>query len=267
MSNVDILVPISGGKDSQAAAKLARETYPNRRVRGLFCDTRFEHPWTYAHVDKIARLYDIEIVKVSAGSVVEQCAKHKRFPGGGSRFCTKELKMIPTKKYTKWLAESQGSRIASKRHGISGSKSGGFEVWYGMRSDESTEREKRYIGKVCDDLYAPHEVLPHNYPQYLGELGVMFRLAILDWSRQDVIDFVGWENLNPLYHHGFDRVGCFPCQAAGDPHKEKSYAFDEFGRKTREVIHIVSQFIDKPMFNSKGGQERNPDTCALHCQI
>jgi 3'-phosphoadenosine 5'-phosphosulfate sulfotransferase (PAPS reductase)/FAD synthetase len=48
---IKVLVPISGGKDSQAALKLALQTHQPSEVRGLFCDTRFEHPMTYAHVD------------------------------------------------------------------------------------------------------------------------------------------------------------------------------------------------------------------------
>lgn len=263
---IKVLVPVSGGKDSQAALKRELQSYPAHEVRGLFCDTKFEHPWTYEHVDRMREMYGVEIVTISAGSVVEQCAKHERFPGGGARFCTEELKIWPTKRYVRALAEQQGSRLAHKRNGVSASTDGGFEVWYGMRSDESGEREKRYAGKVCDEVYPPHEVLA-KYPKYLDKLGVSFRLAVLDWSKHDVFEFVGWDNLNPPYHYDFDRVGCFPCQAAGDEHKERAYAFGEFGASQRRVIHIVSQFIDKPMFTSKGGNARNPDACALHCGI
>lgn len=248
---VKILVPVSGGKDSQACLKLAVETHPANEVRGLFCDTQFEHPVTYRHVEWMANHYGVEIDTVCAGSVEDQCIKHGRFPGGGARFCTEELKIWPTKRYAKALAEQQG----------------GFEIWYGMRLDESPERRTRYAGKVCDELYAPHEVM-RKYPKYLEKLGVMMRLAILDWTEEDVKDFVGRQYLNPLYADGFERVGCFPCQAAGDAHKERAYQYDDFGREQyRKVIRIASQ-IGKNPFTSKGGQIRNnPDQGCLICAI
>lgn len=249
MANVKILVPISGGKDSQAALKLALQQYPADQVRGLFCDTQFEHPLTYAHVEKLRSMYGgIVIDTVCGGDVMEKSMKHGRFPGGGARHCTDELKIRMTKMYCKYLALLQGE---------------GFEVWYGMRSGESPDRAKRYAGKVCDELYPPHDVIPSKYPKYLAEMGVLFRLCVLHWTTRDVLDFLGGEE-NPLYAAGFDRVGCFPCQAAGDPHKEKAYSFDEFGRKQFRLVLEVSRQIGKPMFNSKGGQARNPE-CALHC--
>ncbi len=255
MSIVKCLVPISGGKDSQATLKLALTVFKPEEIRGLFCDTKFEHPWTYAHVEKLRQIYGVRIDTVNTGTVEEQCLKHERFPGGGSRFCTEELKIWPTKRYCLALALEQGSRIRNKKRRITGSKVGGFEVWYGMRSDESAAREKRYMGKVCDEVYDPNTVMK-KYPKYLGKLGVMFRLAVLDWTKADVLDFLNGEE-NPLYAAGFDRVGCFPCQAAGDPHKEKAYAFDAFGAEQKRKIIAISKVIGKPLFNSKGGQARN----------
>jgi len=103
---MDILVPISGGKDSQACLKLALQT--GKSIKGLFCDTQFEHPKTYEHVAWIGKHYGVEIDHITGGSVEEKCLKYGRFPGGGSRHCTDELKIQVTKKYCKKLAEDQG---------------------------------------------------------------------------------------------------------------------------------------------------------------
>lgn len=238
-----ILVPVSGGKDSQACLKLALEPYDRSDILGLFCDTKFEHPLTYAHVDKMRSMYGVEIDVVSGGSVLEKSLKYGRFPGGGARHCTDELKIRETRIYCKSLAEKQG----------------GFEVWYGMRSDESHERKTRYAGKVCDELYAPHEVMPSKYPKYLEKLGVMFRLCILNWSKHDVIEYVGKENLNPLYSQGFDRVGCFPCLASGDQWKEKAFDHDDFGREQKIKVIEVGKRIGKNIFTSVGGVRRNDE--------
>jgi 3'-phosphoadenosine 5'-phosphosulfate sulfotransferase (PAPS reductase)/FAD synthetase len=231
---VDVLVPVSGGKDSQACLKLAVEKHGADSVLGLFCDTQWEHPKTYAHVESMRRLYGARIERVTAGSVEDQCLKHGRFPSQLARFCTEELKIWPTKRFCKDLAEKQG----------------GFEVWYGMRSDESPEREQRYVGKVCDEVYPPHEVLK-KYPQYLHKLGVSFRLAVLDWSRADVVEYVGRENLNPLYGEGFDRVGCFPCEAGGEAWRVKAYQHDEFGEQQHRRVINIAQAIGKPVFRTK----------------
>lgn len=236
---IKCVVPVSGGKDSQACLQLALEHFAPHEVRGLFCDTKFEHPLTYAHVEVMRHFYGVQIDTVCAGSVEQQCLKHGRFPGGGARFCTKELKIVPSKKYYRAFAQELGH---------------GFEVWYGMRAAESAEREKRYWGKVCDELYAPHDVLA-NYPKYLAKMGVMFRLAVLHWTDAEVFAYLSGMQ-NPLYLE-FDRVGCFPCLAAGDAHKEKAFAFDDFGRSQYRKTITISQVINKNVFTSKGGIARH----------
>lgn len=253
---IKCVVPISGGKDSQACLKLALNEFERSEILALFCDTKFEHEITYRHVETICKLYQVELKVVNAGSVEEKILKYGRFPGGGSRHCTDELKIVPAKKFYKELANKQGA---------------GFQVWYGVRSDESPEREKRYRGKADADLIPPHEFMA-KYPKYLEKLGVMFRVPVLDMSRKEIFEILNGEH-NPLYDHGFDRVGCFPCMMGGDYWKEKAFAFDETGRKHKEIMMKVSEEIKKPIWTSIGGSMRNnPDQqnlfegCAL-CAI
>jgi 3'-phosphoadenosine 5'-phosphosulfate sulfotransferase (PAPS reductase)/FAD synthetase len=140
---IKIVVPISGGKDSQACLKLALEYYDKSEVLGLFCDTQFEHPLTYQHIENMREFYGVKIETITAGSVPEMVIKFNRFPGGGSRHCTDRLKIQPSKVFYHELAKKQG----------------GFEVWCGMRSAESKEREARYLNKISADTYPPHDVL------------------------------------------------------------------------------------------------------------
>ena len=128
---IKIVVPVSGGKDSQACLKLSVGEYGSAAVRGLFCDAQFEHPTTYAHIQTMTALYDVKIDKVCGGSVIEKCIKYNRFPSGGARFCTEELKMRESKIYYRELAKYQQQ---------------GFQVWYGMRINESSARGKKYNG-------------------------------------------------------------------------------------------------------------------------
>lgn len=236
---IKCIVPISGGKDSQACAKLAVLIFGAEYVEGLFCDTQFEHPLTYAHIEKIADLYGIKIHRVCDGSVESKIKKYKRFPGGGARFCTDELKIRPSKIFYDDFVL----------------KNGPFEVWYGMRSGESPARKTRYAGKVGDEVYPPHEVLK-KYPKRLYKNGVVFRLPIIDWSETDVLDYLD-EEANPLYAMGFARVGCFPCLASGDKWKERAFGFDDTGREHLAMCRNLEKITGRSVFTSKGGQLRN----------
>lgn len=247
---IKCVVPISGGKDSQACVKLALQKFDKSEVLGLFCDTKFEHPLTYAHVDKISEMYGVRIVKVNNGDVISLVRKYKRFPNGGSRFCTDRLKLTPAKAFYKKLAHEQGR---------------GFEVWLGMRSGESHQRAQRYKNNISEDLYPPHELMPSSFPQLLAKLGIMFKLPILDWSTEDVFEFLDGEQ-SPLYALGSSRVGCFPCLAAGDASKERDFAMDDFGQEQRKKVVKIGKEINQNVFTSKKIALRNLDTMVTKVQ-
>ena len=118
---VKVLVPVSGGKDSQASLKMAMQHHAPEDVRGLFCDTQFEHPLTYAHVQKMRTLYGpVRIDTVTGGSVMGKSIKYGRFPGGGARHCTDELKIRETRIYCKALAYYFRGEQRNDRTKISG---------------------------------------------------------------------------------------------------------------------------------------------------
>ena len=236
---IKVVVPISGGKDSQACLKLALESYEKNEILGLHCDTQFEHPLTYAHIDKMRDMYGVKIERVCAGSVPQQVLKAGIFPSGTVRFCTDRLKLRPSRDFYKALAEQQG----------------GFDVWLGMRSDESIDRKKRYIDKINTESYPPHEVLK-DFPKYLYKMGVTFRLPVLEWSKFDVFEFLAGEE-NPLYAKGSERVGCFPCLASGDRNKERDFAHGDFGREQRIIVKELERQIGHSIFTSKRGEMRN----------
>lgn len=244
---IECVVPVSGGKDSQACLKLAVEEFGADRVLGLFCDTQFEHPKTYQHIKDMAQIYGVKIRTVTGGSVVDKCLKYHRFPGGGVRFCTDELKIRETRIFLAEFAETNGP----------------FQVWYGMRMDESAERSKRYAYKDPDELYQPHEVLA-KYPKYLGAAGIRYRLPIVDWTANEVMALLDGEQ-NPLYDEGFSRVGCFPCLASGDAWKIKAFTHDEFGNSQMIEVRQLEQEIGKSIFTSGIGQRFDDD--AQGCRI
>lgn len=251
MKKVKIIVPVSGGKDSQACLKMAVSSVGFENVLGLFCDTQFEHPKTYAHIEYMKKLYSVEIERVTGGSVIEKSLKYNRFPGGGARHCTDELKIRETRIFLKEYGEKFNSPT---------------EVWYGMRTDESAERSKRYEYKDPGELYAPNDVLK-KYPKYLEKMGIMFRLPICDWTTKEVMDFLEGEE-NPLYREGFARVGCFPCLASGDKWKIKAFEHDDFGRSQYIKVKQIEPEIGHSIFTSGIGikYEDNNHGCRV-CEI
>jgi 3'-phosphoadenosine 5'-phosphosulfate sulfotransferase (PAPS reductase)/FAD synthetase len=211
---------------------------------GLFCDTKFEHPLTYKHISDISERYGVAIAKINDGSVETKVLKYGRFPGGGARHCTDELKIRPSREFYREF----------------GKKNGPFEIWYGVRVDESQQRSKRYAEKFSDELYPVHEYMPKKFPKYLtNKYGIYVRMPILDWTYGEVMDFLDGEQ-NPLYEMGFDRVGCFPCLAAGDAYKEKAFFFDATGRKHYAKVILLEEQIGKSIWTSKGGKARNCDS-------
>lgn len=239
---VSAVVPVSGGKDSQACLKIAVEEFGARNVLGLHCDTGWEHPYTVDHISKLSDLYGVRICTVSAGTVPEKVRKYGMFPVGGARFCTDELKLVPAKLFYRQTALALGH---------------GFQVFSGVRSQESGARRKRYAKHASGEVYAPHEVMPGKFPKYLDALGVRMRLPILDWSAVQVMDFVGRANLNPLYAEGFDRVGCFPCLAAGDRVKEKCFRHDDTGRARKVIVLQLEKDTGKSVWQRDSARKRN----------
>ena len=232
------VVPVSGGKDSQACLKLALKEFETDEILGLFCDTRFEHPLTYSHIDRIRELYGVEVRTVCTGNVEDLVVKYGRFPGNTVRFCTDQLKIIPSKVFYRALAVEQGS---------------GFQVWLGIRANESRERAKRYSLVADEDTYPPHEISEKMYPKRMHKLGISFRFPIMSWATSEVIDFLNGEE-NPLYSQGFDRVGCFPCLAAGDKTKIQSFEFGEFGAEQRKKVAVLECKTGESVFRYQVGQ-------------
>ncbi|MDA3807749.1 MAG: phosphoadenosine phosphosulfate reductase family protein [Thiomicrorhabdus sp.] len=247
LTSIKCIVPTSGGKDSQTCLELAVKEYGANSVISLFCDTEYEHPNTYKHIRQVTSALGVNLVTINAGSVEGICINRGRFPRGGARHCTNELKIRPSKFFYKFFSLEFG----------------GFQVWYGMRTGESGERAKRYDNVIDNELYLPNEIM-RNYPKYLGKQGVTFRLPIVDWTDEQVFSFLnGRENV--MYYFGFDRVGCFPCLAGGEKLMMKAFEYDEIGSKHYEIAVNISKETGKPVFETKKLAGQVP-ACAI-CSI
>ena len=218
---IKVVIPFSGGKDSQSCLKLAIEKYNRDEILGLFLDTKWEHPLVYEHIRNIQKDYNVEIKTISAGSVEEQVLKVGKFPNSFMRFCTDRLKIRPSRDFYKSLS----------------SEIGNFEVWLGIRTGESYARNKRYKSRTDNELYVPHLINP-SFPKLLGNRGVRFKFPLLNWSEYQVKDYLG-DEINPLYNYGFNRVGCFPCLASTPKQHQRCFEYDAFGaRQKQKVIEL-----------------------------
>lgn len=93
-----IMVSFSGGKDSQAALIHTVEKYGGDKVEAVFCDTGWEHPWTYEHIAQVCNQLHVKLTTLKNpkyDGFVDMAIKRKRFPSTKRRFCTSELKIKP----------------------------------------------------------------------------------------------------------------------------------------------------------------------------
>ena len=119
---------------------------------------------------------------VSGNPFLDMCVLKGRFPSTKVRFCTKDLKLEPLKKFYKSLL-LDGKTVIS---------------WSGERAEESLARSKKPIKEV---LFKTDDGIVYTYR------------PLLRWKEQDCFDMLKRYGIkpNPLYAQGFNRVGCFPC--------------------------------------------------------
>ncbi|UOB18575.1 phosphoadenosine phosphosulfate reductase family protein [Abyssalbus ytuae] len=235
-----ILVPLSGGKDSQASLLWAIEKFGVENVTAVFCDTRWEHKITYDHINYLIKKSGVNFVdlvsKKYPGGMLQLAEKKKRFPSSKAKFCTTELKVIPMIDYILSLQDN-------------------VIVIQGIRADESESRSKMEMNctffkyyfqpyqtnSMIIEQYSSKEHLSKNqrdkllkaetrllegyedakYHTYRKKDVCLFREKFADDILRPFIDSTGNDvihyslnkgyKINPLYYLGFSRVGCLPC--------------------------------------------------------
>jgi 3'-phosphoadenosine 5'-phosphosulfate sulfotransferase (PAPS reductase)/FAD synthetase len=198
----------SGGKDSLAALLWIRNNF-TRNFTTVFCDTGWENPITYRYINEVAEKLGLDLVILKSkkfNGMIDLAKKKKRFPSSQHRFCTSELKVIPTIDYLLDVVKDdfvlvQGIRAAeSASRAAMNSQCNYFKYYLEDRVNKN--------GKSVHDTYRRKEVL-----EYCKKYATDILRPIFNWTAQQVIDYIIDNGLepNPLYRMGFKRVGCFPC--------------------------------------------------------
>lgn len=170
------IVSLSGGKDSVAMWLWAKRKHLNPVA--VYVDTGWEWEGHAAHLDlleaRIGKIHRIEPGEMFADATIRKGT----FPSRVRKWCTEDLKLQPFRYFLD-----------------------NYEMWsepvvmVGVRREESASRavmqEREWSDFYDCEMWRP----------------------ILDWTVEQVID----EHkraaipMHPLYHHGAERVGCFPC--------------------------------------------------------
>ena len=255
----DVVVSLSGGKDSAAAClHLLELGIPHRRV---YMDTGWEDRTVYQHLDvleerlgEVVRLrqevpilpgYEAEIgelesmIGVDNSPMVRLCVWKGCFPGQGTRWCTSHLKVVPV---ARWFAAQDGDvvNVVGIRRAESQSRSTALE-WEPMTavSVNPVVREPGEGTKI--DLSHVEQWRP-----------------LVDWTVEDVIAIHARHDLPlaQLYRQGATRVGCWPCIYAANKEDLRAFSSDTdrievvrrleviVGRRWRERIEARGESVD-----------------------
>lgn len=193
------------------------EKRPNFTFEPIFADTQNEHEAVYEFIETLPKLTGgppirtfvadftgkfesrrewikenwppelaeraIPLLNPSGNAFLDMTLLAGRFPSTRARFCTEYLKIDVMADQVYSEAWDAGDTAIS---------------WQGVRREESLARQD----------------LPRfQWLQWRSKKSILAFRPLLDWKLQDVWDMHVKHGIarNPLYDHGFGRVGCFPC--------------------------------------------------------
>lgn len=273
-----ILVPLSGGKDSQATLLFAIEKYGVNKIEAVFCDTKWEHELTYNHLDYLVQKTKVPyriLTSKKYNGFVDLCKQKKRFPSSQVGFCTVELKIKPMIDYVLSLTTNvlifQGirqdeSEKRSKMNGVCRFFKYYFEPYASNKMTISTlfpkrhrlsHKQKAKLNKAIARLKAGH--LDEKYFTYrkkdvfkwCEKYADDVHRPFFNATAEEVIYFSLNRNyqVNPLYFKGSSRVGCFPCKNAR--HDEMKLIISDFPdtiTKIKEAEYYVEGTFFAPNY-------------------
>jgi 3'-phosphoadenosine 5'-phosphosulfate sulfotransferase (PAPS reductase)/FAD synthetase len=235
-----VIASTSSGKDSSAASLLLKKNgIEHRRV---FMNTKWEshHVYEYLRGPLTEALGPIEEIESDRyEGFIDLVLQKGLFPSRVMRFCTEELKVFPILKMIEAVAETETREIVNV---------------VGIRRHESKKRAAMPEWEFSDTFHC------------------WIWRPIIEWHKADVIAIHDEFSLdiNPLYHLGASRVGCWPCiharkaevalVARVDPGRideieDKERILNEEGKKRDDDLE--RPFVIRSMFSYHGGDSKH----------
>lgn len=120
-------------------------------LTAVFCDTGWEHPDTYKHVNDVCLQMGVRLITLkSKYDFVSLAAHKKRFPSTNARFCTSELKL-----YAEILRKNakEGDKIFDSHLGSGSSRIAayglGFDFYATEIDEEYFEAQEERFHREC----------------------------------------------------------------------------------------------------------------------
>jgi len=231
---------VSGGKDSTATLIHALETYGKDNVIACYNDTGWDHPLTYEYLLYLEQVSGVRLHRTIGWRGKSEYVpdlpalilKMGQFPGGGRNFCTTYLKQYAMSNYFRDVLYRKDTQ---------------FVFLYGIRTEESANRKRKYGALNEKELHPINTIYPSRYGKRISQ-NLYVNFPILNRTTATVFDTIkqaGWD-YNPLYDEGTnDRVGCYPCMLASQPIQEAIFSTKEGGKRW-QVIKKLEKAIGEP---------------------
>ncbi len=244
---ITIIVPFSGGKDSQASLIWAVKEFGAKNVKAIFCDTNWEHALTPEHVQDVTSLLGVELVVIKSKKytgMVDLATQKGRFPSRKAQFCTEKLKIEPQ---IDWILDELNDDfilIDGRRRSESEGRS---------KLEETCSYFRYYIEPYGTDRHGKPKRLSYRRKEVLKFIKAKKANEVIrpfvHSSAEDVIQYIldNGQKPNKLYYMGFSRVGCMPCINAKLPEIElMTRVSPEYIDKVREAEDTVSRTFFAP---------------------
>jgi len=234
--NKKIIVSVSGGKDSTASLIKALSQYSKSDVIGVFCDTGWEHPDTYKYIKYLKNKLGVEIITIKNkkyAGVLDCIRKKHIFPSSRLRFCSSNLKVEPMIDFLLEFTKDNPDAV--------------IENWVGIRTDESVDRTKKYADVSPDDAFLYSDFFKLSKKRVNILKNVFLRYPVIDLTANDVYKIIVGAGLdvNPLYHQGQSRVGCYPCVIGGMKSYQATWNTEIGKDRILQLLALEEELNDK----------------------